>query len=208
MVRHVNTSAYFRVKGWENSHLTVEMARHKYESQRLHTFMLPAALRLNYVWGTMGKILISALLTVYLGSIGSDGRVFERCELARTLRDNYGFGRENLGDYDDLNLFVLGVCLAFYESSLDTSKRGGPNTDGSYDHGLFQINDGYWCYPPDQYADCNVACDNLRNDDITDDIACVRLIFQRHGFDAWYGWLNNCKGTNVEANWVADCNIG
>ncbi|CAG0918835.1 unnamed protein product [Notodromas monacha] len=127
-----------------------------------------------------------------------EAKEFERCELARTLRYTFGFDRETLGDW---------VCLVRWESSFDTSKKGGPNSNGSFDHGLFQINDGYWCYPPPEYADCNIACDDLRDDDITDDIDCVRIIFNRHGFIAWHGWENFCNGTDVENDWVADCNV-
>ena len=32
------------------------------------------------------------------------------------------------------------------------------------------------------------------DDDITDDCACVKIIHKRHGFSAWYGWVNNCQG--------------
>lgn len=43
----------------------------------------------------------------------------------------------------------------------------------------------------------------LLDDDITDDIKCAQKIFKRHGFSAWYGWKNNCKGKPLPS--VDDC---
>jgi hypothetical protein len=39
-----------------------------------------------------------------------------------------------------LAVFVsTGVCLIMSESSGDTAAKGGPNSNGSYDYGLFQV---------------------------------------------------------------------
>ena len=58
------------------------------------------------------------------------------------------------------SLFNLGVCLARWESNYNTSAVGSLNWDGSWDHGLFQISDAYWCSrsgPAD--GACWVTCD-------------------------------------------------
>lgn len=55
--------------------------------------------------------------------------------------------------------FIAGVCLVEGESSGQTDVVGPPNTDGSRDHGLFQINDRYWCEDgPNPGKECNVRC--------------------------------------------------
>lgn len=41
--------------------------------------------------------------------------------------------------------FVVGICLAFYESSFNTNAVGPKNYDGSRDYGIFQINSRWWC---------------------------------------------------------------
>jgi lysozyme C len=47
---------------------------------------------------------------------------------------------------------------------------------------------------------------DLLNDNIDDDVACAKMIWNRHGFDAWYGWKNNCKGgANNNYDWVSSC---
>ncbi|WP_407809573.1 hypothetical protein, partial [Staphylococcus aureus] len=86
------------------------------------------------------------------------------CELAKELVHKHGFDKNTIGDW---------ICLVKYESSFDTSAKGGPNWDGSYDHGLFQINDRYWCAPPGPHNECGVTCDELRSDDITAVVKCV-----------------------------------
>uniref|UniRef100_A0A023F6U5 lysozyme n=1 Tax=Triatoma infestans TaxID=30076 RepID=A0A023F6U5_TRIIF len=113
----------------------------------------------------------------------SQARVFTRCALARELVAK-GIPREDLPNW---------VCLVEAESSRNTARKGGPNRNGSYDHGLFQINDRYWCKNGSPGGDCNIKCEDLRNDDITDDVKCALKVKKRHGFYAWYGWKSRCK---------------
>merc|ERR1712141_47202 len=151
--------------------------------------------------------LLSAYATASLpaSTIPEDAltKTFQKCDLASQLLAYGGaFTKSNIGDW---------ICLTYYESSWKTSSKGGPNYDGSYDYGLFQINDYYWCYASSpssaqKYSDCNINCSNLLDDNITDDEKCATTIYNRHGFDAWYGWINNCKGKD-NSDWVSDCNL-
>lgn len=130
-------------------------------------------------------------------------KTFNQCDLAKQLLSYGGsYTKSNINDW---------ICLTYYESSWTTSVKGGPNYNGSFDYGLFQINDGYWCYASSpssaqQYNDCNMQCSNLLNDDISDDAQCASLIYKRHGFSAWYGWQNNCKGKDL-SSWTSGCNL-
>nr|ACD11871.1 hypothetical protein [Isometrus maculatus] len=124
-------------------------------------------------------------------------KIYDKCELARDLINKFGFDRGTIGDW---------ICLVKYESSFDTGVRGGPNSDGSYDHGLFQINDRYWCAPPGPNNECGVTCDALRSDDITEAVKCVKKIFRIHNFEAWVAWKNRCRNTDV-SQYVKDCNL-
>lgn len=56
--------------------------------------------------------------------------------------------------------FILGVCLVEAESSGNTAAKGGPNTDGSYDYGLFQINNRYWCKDGSAGGECHIDCNS------------------------------------------------
>lgn len=44
------------------------------------------------------------------------------------------------------------------ESSGNTRALNKANADGSIDHGLFQINDRYWCEHGKKGKECNVNC--------------------------------------------------
>nr|QHB21521.1 venom lysozyme 1 [Platymeris rhadamanthus] len=123
----------------------------------------------------------------------SQAKVFTRCGLAKELVAK-GIPR---GDIDNW------VCLVESESSRNTKLKGGPNSNKSYDHGLFQINDRYWCKNGHKGGDCKVSCEDLRKDDITAAVKCALLIKKRQGFNAWYGWKNRCKNKSVPS--VAHC---
>jgi lysozyme C len=107
---------------------------------------------------------------------------YSKCELVALLRSQ--FPENQVADW---------LCLIQYESSFTTSKRGGPNKDGSYDYGLFQINSKYWCRIGQVGGDCNENCNNFLDNNVSNDFKCAKKIYGRHGFNAWYGWKNNCQ---------------
>ncbi|KAJ4427705.1 hypothetical protein ANN_25357 [Periplaneta americana] len=94
----------------------------------------------------------------------------------------------------DLWFLSSGLCLAKSESSLRSHIVGGPNRNKSFDYGIFQINNKYWCGEGKKGGDCNLNCADLKNDNIGDDIECARKIQRRHGFKGWYGWQKKCQG--------------
>lgn len=116
-----------------------------------------------------------------LGLVDVRGRIIERCQLARELRQ-FGLPCDQIATW---------VCIAQRESSLDTAAIGRLNTDGSADHGLFQINDRYWCSPPGTGKGCGITCDRLRTDDIGESVKCLKTVYEEtqrlkgNGFEAW-----------------------
>lgn len=109
------------------------------------------------------------------------GRIIESCQLARELRQ-LGLPAAQIATW---------VCIAQHESTLNTAAISRPNRDGSTDHGLFQINDRWWCSPPGRGKGCGVACARLRTDNIGESVKCVKKVYaetQRlkgNGFAAW-----------------------
>ncbi|XP_071051658.1 uncharacterized protein [Onthophagus taurus] len=103
-------------------------------------------------------------------------KIYDRCDLARDLLYKYNFPKEQIATW---------VCIAFRESSYNTAAK---SPDG-HDFGLFQIDNMYWCSPPGR--GCGVSCDQMLNDDISDDVKCVKTIFdvtkkeRGNGFLAW-----------------------
>ncbi|XP_041988125.1 lysozyme-like [Aricia agestis] len=129
------------------------------------------------------KLIILGVAVAILATC--EGVTFTRCQLVHQLR-KHGFPEAKMRDW---------VCLVENESSRTTSKVGPVNSNRSRDYGLFQINDKYWCSNTKTPGkDCNVTCADLLTDDITKAASCAKKIFQRHGFNAWYGWKNHCQG--------------
>lgn len=123
------------------------------------------------------------------GSVG-EGKVYERCELARELLYQHKLPRDQIATW---------VCIAKHESAFNTSAIGRLNWDGSEDHGLFQISDIYWCGADGK--SCDAQCSDFRDNDISDDIRCIKKIHKEHtrlsgdGFNAWTVYPR-CKGTS------------
>uniref|UniRef100_A0A182NIB8 lysozyme n=1 Tax=Anopheles dirus TaxID=7168 RepID=A0A182NIB8_9DIPT len=128
------------------------------------------------------------------------GKVYERCELAREL-----YYRHRL-PFDQIATWV---CIAHRESSYNVSAIGRLNADGSEDHGLFQISDIYWCSPPGKGWVCGLSCSDLEDNDLTDDVECMRTIHEEHtrlsgdGFNAWAVYRPYCKGRSE--HYVSGC---
>ncbi|XP_051861667.1 lysozyme c-1 isoform X3 [Drosophila nasuta] len=70
-----------------------------------------------------------------------------------------------------------------------------PNQSVSY--GLFQINSKNWCRKGRRGGICNIKCEEFLNDEISDDSRCAMQIFNRHGFQAWPGWMTKCRGRTL-----------
>ncbi|KAF6206244.1 hypothetical protein GE061_017473 [Apolygus lucorum] len=116
-------------------------------------------------------LLLSLLDIVHL-------RTYDPCEFAQVLtRDQYNVSFWHIPTW---------TCLGYVASGLNTSY----NQDGY--HGLFRISGQHWC------GQCNMTCDKLMDDDITDDMACANTIYERHnnirnsGFRAWGSFYSVC----------------
>ncbi|XP_075975946.1 lysozyme-like [Anticarsia gemmatalis] len=115
-------------------------------------------------------------------------KTFSRCELVDELK------RQGFPDYLMKDL----VCLVGEASSFRTHVTGGPDPDGSYDYGLFQINSRYWCSSgPTPGNTCNVRCADLLSDDISLSSACAKKILSMRGLSAWVSWEQFCRGRYI-----------
>ncbi|XP_061719800.1 mucin-2-like [Cydia pomonella] len=131
-----------------------------------------------------------AVLALWIAGAGA--RIYERCELARDLR-GLGVRADHVATW---------VCIAFHESRFDTAARN-PH---SGDHGLLQISQLYWCGGGKA---CGLSCEDLRDDDISDDVACALHVYEEHtrlqddGFLAWVVYPQHCKHNTKK--YLADC---
>ncbi|XP_054091050.1 uncharacterized protein LOC105211205 [Zeugodacus cucurbitae] len=114
------------------------------------------------------------------------GKTFDRCSLAREM-SRLGVPRDQLARW---------TCIAEHESSYRTNVVGPPNSDGSNDYGIFQINSLYWCQPPNgrfSYNQCHIGCNALLSDDIETSVRCAQKVLQMQGWPAWSTW-KYCNG--------------
>lgn len=139
-------------------------------------------------------ILIALLFIIF--NVFVDCKVYDRCELARELKHVHKFPDQQIATW---------VCIAKHESIFNTSAVNL----GSGDHGLFQISNLFWCSPPGSGFACNAPCSAFEDDDITDDVACIRRIFKEHsvisgnGFNAWAVYPLYCQ--HDVSKYVEDC---
>lgn len=98
------------------------------------------------------------------------------------------------------------MCIAKHESTFNTSAQNHV----SGDHGLFQISELFWCNTkPSDYKACGLSCDDLKNEDINDDIICAKRIHREHkrlsgdGFNAWVVYGQYCRGLSF--SYVSEC---
>lgn len=125
----------------------------------------------------MLNLRISWIIVISMVVYLCDSKIYEKCELARELRDKHFLPYEQIGTF---------VCIAERQSNLNTQALSG----GLY-FGMYQISGEYWCdlnYPGNA---CGVQCSSLLDDDLTNDLSCVQIIFDEHqrifnnGFHAW-----------------------
>lgn len=125
----------------------------------------------------MLNLRISGIIVLSLVIYLCDAKVFEKCELARELRYRHAIPSEKIG---------IITCIAQHQSNFNTAALGG----GSY-YGIFQISGDYWCERNYAGKSCIVRCTSLLDDDISDDLNCLQIIFDEHqrlfnnGFNAW-----------------------
>jgi len=131
-------------------------------------------------------------------------RRYHKCELAEELATVHGMTPREVQEW---------VCIAEFESTFNTAAVNKHNWDGSYDYGLFQLSNKFWCR--DHYGGkdaCRMPCEDLLDDDITDDLKCIALIIEETerwkgpgtALTAWVAYVNRCQGRNL-TEYMMDC---
>ncbi|XP_070592907.1 uncharacterized protein [Erythrolamprus reginae] len=110
------------------------------------------------------------LLACFVATIQT--KIYRRCELAHVFKKN------GLDGYEGYSL-ASWICMAFYETGFDT-KTIDRHKGGTKDYGIFHINSGLWCKENDSLSKvlCDIACSDLLNPDLEDDITCAKKMVQ------------------------------
>ncbi|XP_048206696.1 alpha-lactalbumin [Perognathus longimembris pacificus] len=108
-----------------------------------------------------------------------------KCEVPHALKDLDGYGGITL---------LKWACIIFHTSGYDTQTIVKSN--GSTEYGLFQISNNFWCRSsqlPQSKNVCEITCDKLVDDDLTDDVKCVQKILDIKGIDYWLAHKALCS---------------
>ncbi|KAL3266593.1 hypothetical protein HHI36_010757 [Cryptolaemus montrouzieri] len=124
------------------------------------------------------------------------GKIFDKCEFVRKLQ-TLGIPRDQLGTW---------TCIAKYESNFDTQAVNKQ----TWDYGILQISSLYWCSKSDSPGKgCHATCKQFLNDNIDDDVACARHVYDEtkkmsgDGFSAWTTYNQHCRGDTSQ--WASNC---
>ncbi|XP_007575082.1 PREDICTED: lysozyme C [Poecilia mexicana] len=147
----------------------------------------------------MKVLVVPAVLL--LAAVLVDGRVFERCQWARTMKSN------GMDGYRDISL-ANWMCLTYWESGYNTLAVNH-NRDKSTDYGIFQINSRWWCNDTQIRTanGCHIMCEQLLSDDVGVAISCAkRVVRDPQGIAAWVGWRMHCKNQDV-SKYLQGCGL-
>lgn len=135
------------------------------------------------------------------------GKTYKRCELIHELIETYNFEEEHAAKVS---------CIA-ERAQFETERiiyhpdifKGEVIDDPEPIYGIFQISSKYWCAEVGVGGICNVNCNDLTDDDITDDVACLKkILFNFDGFSLrpWTVEFEICKFPDCEwKNILQDC---
>ncbi|KAI5251603.1 alpha-lactalbumin [Manis pentadactyla] len=126
-----------------------------------------------------------SLLLVGIMFPALQAKQFTKCELSQVLRGMDGYGGITLPEW---------ICTIFHISGYDTQTI--VNNSGSTEYGLFQINNKLWCRDnqnPQSRNICDISCDKLLDDDLTDDMMCAKKILDNEGIDYWLAHKPLCS---------------
>ncbi|XP_020030165.1 lysozyme C [Castor canadensis] len=143
------------------------------------------------------------LLGLLLLSATVQGKIYGRCELARTLKElgMDGYRGISLADW---------VCIAKWESGYNTEATNYNPGDKSTDYGIFQINSRYWCNngeTPGAVDACDISCSALLQSNITDAVKCAkRVVRDPQGIRAWVAWRTHCENHDL-SEYVEGCGV-
>ncbi|KAF7243976.1 Lysozyme C, partial [Varanus komodoensis] len=145
------------------------------------------------------KMKTPVFLFFLTGVVKTSAIIIDRCDLTAILKENdlEGFAGTTIAEW---------ICLVFHSSGFNTAALNeGPEASN---HGIFLLSSRWWCNDSKMpYARnyCNLSCEALQDDNITDDIECAKQVIQEsNGFAAWRAWRQHCRGQDLR-QYVEEC---
>ncbi|XP_061470346.1 lysozyme C-like [Rhineura floridana] len=98
------------------------------------------------------------------------------------------------------------MCVLGGEDSFNTNPIVSSTGLRRY-YGLFRIDNENWCSDGriESRNYCGISCNQLLDDNLLDDIACVRIMLKsRIQIQTWTTWRTRCR-TKKYFNYLSDC---
>ncbi|XP_014251178.1 lysozyme c-1-like [Cimex lectularius] len=131
---------------------------------------------------------IFAIVAVFV--VGTELKKFTKCELAKELTEK-GANTSDLPKW---------ICIAEQASNLNSKNSTRFNT--MYFVGLYKISNAHCSTTNETSGTCNVTCQTLRQDDITEQVKCALKLKEEYGFQYWSTiWNRTCQYNN----YTLDC---
>lgn len=135
--------------------------------------------------------MVNSLITLAILSLlifSGTAKIYKnQCELARELVDQHKIDKDESSKW---------TCIADkLNSDLNTNSTGKDKDS----FGIFAIRKQYWCSDTSiEDSRCGITCDKLLDDDITDDLSCVRDVINgekmySREFEAWPVYTEFCQ---------------
>ncbi|XP_074076818.1 alpha-lactalbumin [Macrotis lagotis] len=132
----------------------------------------------------MMSLLPLLLLSIVLPT--TPAKNLNKCEFIQKVRE------QKLDSYVPMPEFT---CTIFHSTGFSTHNKVDNN--GNTEYGIFQISNNGWCAEKQEdvaKSVCGIHCSKFLDEDITDDIACVKKIMQRtERLDYWKAYKTFCR---------------
>lgn len=113
-------------------------------------------------------------------------KVFEKCEFAEELYLNQLVPANEIYQH----LCVAGLNTNIYKGNLDYL-------------GIYAIGDQWWCKWNGEGGGCNINCSKLYDEDISDDVVCMKTILEQQGVGSWGHTKKSCLKQHLKT--VTEC---
>lgn len=119
-----------------------------------------------------GLVLAILVLVTYSGM--ATCKVFQQCNFVKELYENH---------IVPVNEIYKHVCVSQYGSNSSYNTTGH---SGNKEYlGIYNVGSEWWCSWDGHGDGCNMNCNSLLDDDITDDVVCMQIIMAQHGVAGW-----------------------
>lgn len=173
------------MEGWSSPILSVLLSKHMKTWRLYFSFSVLWSISKSEHCQKNMKLLMPRCFIIALHFVSHSAKLFTECELVLELFEKHRVLQAEIYKH---------VCVT---RNLNTGYDNSGNG-----RGIYSISE-HWCGLREQNRSCKMTCNDLLDDDITDDVKCASLILSEQGVQAWRKNEEDCR-KNYEKT-VTDC---